>query len=361
MTTARPILAVVSARPAGDGVGYAGLLLARALAEIAGRAPHIIGLDPARAGEVTRREQLSFLIRLTLSQRSAPSLPVVFNHMGIARAQLRVPAPLRRPYAVLLHGVEVWDPALDADRKNAIRRAAVRLSNSRYTAKRVASVHPDLGVIHPCPLALLPDDHRATTADIAEAARLLGADARPTVVIVGRMSVSERYKGHDELLEAWPRVVAAVPRARLLVVGKGDDVERLRAKAGALGVGDAVQFTGFIADGVLRELLTRSNVFAMPSRGEGFGLAYLEAMRRALPCIGSDADAAPDVIADGATGCIVRAGDLPMLADAIIGLLRNPERARAMGAAGRRREEEVFTLAAFRNHVAAALRSAAGR
>lgn len=356
MTTARPILAVVSARPAGDGVGYAGLLLARALGEIAGRAPHIIGLDPATAGTVTRREQLSFLIRLTLSQRLAPPLPVVFNHIGIARAQLRVPSPFRRPYAVLLHGVEVWDPSLDADRQNAIRSAAVRLSNSRYTAKRVAAVHPGLGAIHPCPLALLPDDRQATSADAAEASSVLGAEQRPTVVIVGRMSVSERYKGHDELLDAWPRVVAAVPAARLLVVGKGDDVERLRTKAGATGVGDAIQFTGFVADGVLRELLTRSNVFAMPSRGEGFGLAYLEAMRRGLPCIGSDADAAPEVIADGETGCIVRAGDVAMLANAIVALLRNPERARAMGAAGRRREEQVFTFEAFRSHVAAALR-----
>ena len=361
MTSARPILAVVSARPAGDGVGYSGLLLARALTEIAGRAPHIIGLDPATAGKVSRREQLSFLARLTVSQRSAPALPVVFNHIGIARAQLRVPSPVRRPYAVLLHGVEVWDPALDADRKNAIRSATVRLSNSRYTARRVSSVHPGLGAIHPCPLALLPDDRHPTTADVAEAARLLGQDPRPTAIIVGRMSVSERYKGHDELLEAWPRVIAAVPMARLIVVGKGDDLERLRAKAASIGVTDGVQFTGFVGDGVLRELLTRSNVFAMPSRGEGFGLAYLEAMRRGLPCIGSDADAAPEVIADGETGCIVRAGDIAMLADTIVGLLRDSNRARTMGAAGSRREEQVFTFAAFRHHLEEALRPSAGR
>ena len=356
MTSTRPILAVVTARPAGDGVGYAGLLLARALTEIARRPPCVIGLDPATAGKVTLREQLAFLARLTLAQRSAPPLPVVFNHNGIARAQLRVPSPLRRPYAVLLHGIEVWDPALDAGRKDAIRGAAVRLSNSRYTARRVAAVHPDLGPIHPCPLALLPDDHRPTAADIEEAARLLGPDRRPTVVIVGRMSISERYKGHDELLEAWPLVLSKVPNARLLVVGKGDDAERLRAKAGTLGLGDAIRFTGFVADGAMRELLTRSDVFAMPSRGEGFGLAYLEAMRRGLPCIGSDADAAGEVIVDGATGRIVRDGDLAMLADAIVALLHDPERARAMGAAGRRREQEVFTFDAFRANVAAALR-----
>jgi hypothetical protein len=86
VTSTRPILAVVTAHPAGDGVGYSGLLLARALAEIAGRAPDVIGLDPASPGKITRREQLTFLARLTLAQRSAPPLPVVFNHNGIARA-----------------------------------------------------------------------------------------------------------------------------------------------------------------------------------------------------------------------------------------------------------------------------------
>lgn len=352
---ARPILAVVHARPTGDGVGYAGLLLARALAEISGASPRIVGLDPASAGRVSRREQLSFLARLTLAQRSAPSLPVVFNHMGIARAQLRVPSPWRRQYAVFLHGVEIWDPELSADRKDAIRRATVRMSNSFYTARRVGQVHPDLGPIDACPLALLPDGSAPSGAERDQAIRLIGTGDRPRVVILGRMSSVERYKGHDELIECWPRVTSALPNAQLFVVGRGDDVDRLRAKARGAGVADSVIFTGFVADGVMRELLARCNVFAMPSRGEGFGLAYLEAMRRGLPCIGSDADAAPDVVLNSETGCIVRAGDHDSLTSALLGLLCDPARARAMGEAGRRREREVFSFENFRRRVAVAL------
>lgn len=356
MANAPPILAVVSARPAGDGVGYVGLLLERALAEISGHPPRVIALDPATPGKVTRREQLSFLSRLTLAQRVAPELPVVFNHVGIARAQARVPAPVRRPFAVFLHGVEVWDPALDPDRKVAIRGAAIRLSNSRFTARRVGEVHPGLGPIHPCPLALLPETGRPTADDIAEAERWLTAAPGPRTAIIGRMSRSERYKGHDELIECWPQVRARLPNARLFVVGRGDDVERLRTKASSAGLGDAVVFTGFLRDGAMRELLTRCNVFAMPSRGEGFGLAYLEAMRRGLPCIGSDADAAAEVIADGETGCIVPAGDLAALASTIAELLADPSRARALGARGRERERAVFSFDAFQGALEAALR-----
>jgi phosphatidylinositol alpha-1,6-mannosyltransferase len=82
-------------------------------------------------------------------------------------------------------------------------------------------------------------------------------------------------------------------------------------------------------------------------------------MRRGLPCIGSDADAAGEVIADGTTGRIVHDGDLAMLAAVTVELLRDPDRARAMGEAGRRREREVFTFDAFRANVSAALRPAA--
>jgi phosphatidylinositol alpha-1,6-mannosyltransferase len=360
MSGSRPLLAVVNTRPAGDGVGYAGLLLGRALGEIAQATPRIIGLDPATPGRVSTREQLAFLGRLTLAQRVAPPLPVVFNHMGIARAQLRVPPPLRRPYAVFLHGVEIWDPELPADRKAAIRGAAVRMSNSFYTARRVAAVHPELGAIDPCPLALLPDIDTPGAAEHEEAARLLGGDDRPRVAIVGRMSRVERYKGHDELIDCWPRVTSELPNAQLVIVGRGDDADRLRAKAQGAGVADSVVFTGFVADGVMRALLRRCNVFAMPSRGEGFGLAYLEAMRQGLPCIGSDADAASDVVLDGETGCIVRAGDNAGLVGVLTELLSDPHRAARLGEAGRRREREVFSFDNFRQHVARALRGTPG-
>lgn len=354
MTKARAVLAVVRKGSSGDGVGYAGLLLQRALSAITGNQPHIVALDPATSGHVSARERLVFLARLIAVQVRKPVLPVVFNHMGIARAQRHVPKRWRRPYAVFLHGVEAWDPHLPVDRKTAIRNAAVRLSN-RHTARRVAVMYPELGDITPCPLSLLPGILPPTASDLATARLIVGTRMEQRVAIVGRMSAAERYKGHDELLEAWPTVRAAFPNARLFVIGRGDDVARLREKASSLGISDCIVFTGFLADSVMRALLAECEVFAMPSRGEGFGLAYLEAMRCGLPCIGSDADAATDVIVDGETGLIVQAGNREALASAIIDLLFHPARARSMGARGREREQAVFTFDAFRTSVESAL------
>ena len=354
-----PLLAVVRSKPSGDGVGYVGLLLERALAEIAGVAPRVVALDAADMLRPTLGERVRFARRLAAAQLGGVSMPVVFNHLGIARAQRSIPWPLRRPYAVFLHGVEIWDPTLDASRQRAVRGAAVRLSNSRFTAHRVMEVHPDLGRVIPAPLALLPDLPEPHDEDRRAAARLAG-QTRGRVAIVGRMSSTERYKGHDELLEAWPLVVSAVPDATLFVIGSGDDVPRLAERAERIGVARRVVFTGFLPDGVMRALLALCDVFAMPSRGEGFGIAYLEAMRAGLPCVGSAADAAREVIVDGATGFVVpvqSSGALApeAIATRLITLLGDAELRRTMGQSGRERERLEYSFVRFRERVAEAL------
>lgn len=352
-----PVLAVVTDKPSGDGVGYVGQLLEKALAQICAAAPRIVALNRAAPGDAGPLRRAGFITRLAIAERSARHGPVVFNHLGIARAQRFVPPFLRRPYAVFLHGIEIWPPELAEDRKRAVRDAMVRFSNSAYTACRVAATHPDLGEIHPCPLALLPEIEEPDR-DAREIARaLLGPASGARVAIVGRMSAAERYKGHDELLDSWAAVRRAVPEAKLIVMGKGDDLPRLKSRAREQGVADAVLFTGFLPDAVMRAVLADCQVFAMPSRGEGFGLAYLEAMRVGLPCVGSTADGAVDVIVDGETGRLVPSNDRRALADALIALLQDSKAAKAMGALGRAREASVFSFDQFRIRVENALRS----
>lgn len=358
-TPSSPLLAVVRSSPSGDGVGYVGLLLERALAEIAGAPPRVVALDAADMLRPTLAERIRFTRRLAAAQLRAATWPVVFNHLGIARAQRSLPRPIRRRYAVFLHGVEIWDPALDASRKRAVRDAALRLSNSRFTAERVMQVHPGLGTVVPTPLALLPGLPEPGDED-RRAAALLAGQTRKRVAIVGRMSSTERYKGHDALLEAWPTVVSAVPDATLFIIGTGDDAPRLAERAERIGIARRVVFTGFLADGVMRALLRICDVFAMPSRGEGFGLAYLEAMRAGLPCVGSAADAAREVIVDGATGFVVpvsTGGEIAAtaLASRIVTLLGDEGLRRTMGQSGRERERLEYSFERFRARLGEAL------
>jgi phosphatidylinositol alpha-1,6-mannosyltransferase len=188
---------------------------------------------------------------------------------------------------------------------------------------------------------------------------MAGGDT-PYVLIVARMDSGEQYKGHDQLLEAWPAVRREVPRAALVVAGSGDDAHRLQAKAVALGIGESVRFTGFVSDAALRELYSQAALFAMPSRNEGFGLVYLEAMSHGLPCIGSVHDAAGELIDEGTTGFLVDQTDTGALANRIIRLLTNAAVRTTMGAAGRRRLDQRFSYDRFRTRLLSALDEAFG-
>jgi phosphatidylinositol alpha-1,6-mannosyltransferase len=168
-------------------------------------------------------------------------------------------------------------------------------------------------------------------------------------LVVARLAASERYKGHDQLIDAWPRVVAAQPDARLWIVGEGDDLARLRARALALPAPAAsqVEFLGRLDHEALLDRYSRARVFAMPSTGEGFGLVFVEAMRAGLPCIASF-DSSAEIVRHQETGLVVEQDPIA-LADACVKLLGDDGLANRFSAAGRARYEGQFTFAAFRD------------
>jgi glycosyltransferase involved in cell wall biosynthesis len=147
--------------------------------------------------------------------------------------------------------------------------------------------------------------------------------------LVAFLGGSAPVKGLDVLLRAWPTVASSVPGARLEVAGRGvtPDVEDNLGvlRRGPLGV-DAV-----------RDLLDRASIVVMPSRSEGMGRLALEAHGRARPVVASAVGGLPEVVEDGETGVLVPPDDPDPLAEAIVTLLEDPERASAMGRLGRER------------------------
>src|SRR5262249_25517888 len=141
----------------------------------------------------------------------------------------------------------------------------------------------------------------------------------PMALIVARMSAAERYKGHDALLELWPKVLERHPGAILAIAGDGDDRQRLEEKAHALNVDGAVTFAGRIGDSALAGLYARCRFFVMPSRDEGFGLVFLEAMRAAKACI-AGTGAAAEIIDNGTTGLVIDPDDRGQLLAALMRL-----------------------------------------
>ena len=178
---------------------------------------------------------------------------------------------------------------------------------------------------------------------------------QPLVGVFGRLS-SE--KGQRVAVEAMFLIVKEHPHARLALVGEGDDREELETSADALGLqgevcfgrlsapkhaSPRVVFTGFVQD--VREMMSACDIVVVPSsRGEGFGLAAVEAMALARPVVASAQGGLPEIVVPGETGLLVPPNDPKALADAVSDLLGKPDLAREMGAKGRARVEQHFAL-----------------
>lgn len=347
----RPGLAVPSYSLRGGGVAYVSRLLRMALSDASGRQPWSLELSRSVTQSVSPLRALRFGIELGLGSLGRQFDWIIFSHAGISEAQGGIPRTLRRPYAVQLHGTEAWEGELPY----TVREATLRLAPSRFTAERTLAAHPDLGQVVVCPHGLMPD--RTETTEVRDQA-LLDSVGPKTAVIVGRLWSSERRKGHDQLIDCWPAVLDAVPGAELLIIGEGDDLPRLKLKVGEAGISGAIRFCGFVSPATLEDLFRRVAILAMPSRQEGFGITYLEAMKAGVPCIGATDDGASEPIVHGQTGLLVEQSDRRALAAAIIALLQNEEFRRQLGHAGRQRYLREFTFDRYRERLIGVLHRA---
>ena len=184
-------------------------------------------------------------------------------------------------------------------------------------------------------------------ADGSAVRREHGLDTAPVVVCVSRLVAR---KGQDVLVAGWPRVLARHPDARLLLVGGGPDEASLRRAVVRLGLQDSVVLTGPVAPDRLPEHYAAGDVFAMPCRtrragldDEGLGMVFLEAAACGRPVVAGTSGGAPETVREGVTGHVVDPRSPDAVASAIAGLLDDPARARAMGAAGRAWVEERWS------------------
>jgi phosphatidyl-myo-inositol dimannoside synthase len=268
---------------------------------------------------------------------------VVVNHLHLAPAALAF-AARGASLLTILHGVEAWKPLTWLQRV-ALDRSERIVAVSAYSRDRFRATNPHFAQrrIDVCHLGLEPI---VTSQGPAE--------WTPSALIVGRMARDERYKGHDLLIDIWRDVTVDVPDAVLRVVGDGNDRARLEQKAVSMGLGARIEFLGQISDEQLAREYQRCTAVVMPSRGEGFGLVFLEAMRAARGCIGGHGSAS-EIIVDGETGFVVDPRDHAYLRQLLVRMLLDRSGTATMGVCGRARFLQHFTEDHFRHRLHALL------
>jgi phosphatidylinositol alpha-1,6-mannosyltransferase len=286
-----------------------------------------------------------FISALKAARRRAKIVLAAHPHLaGPAQAMCFV-AP-RMKTIVCAHGMEVSEP-LPFLRRRALRRADLILAPSRDTAELVAMKQ---GVkrnrIRVLPWAL--DSQFEESLAKAPLTPLPQEFPSGRVILsVGRWDSSERYKGVDHMIAALARIRTRWPEVQLVAVGEGDDRGWLENLAAEHGVRRYVHFLSGLTPAQVAACYAACEIFALPSRGEGFGLVYVEAMASGKPVIAGAHGGAPEVVQDGVTGYLVPHGDVTQLIAALDSLLHEPEQARQMGARGKARIASEFRFQTF--------------
>jgi len=301
--------------------------------EIAGRRCHFEGFA---------RRKGSFL-RATLSATCVGPKLVFVNHPNLTPLARVVQVLTSAPVIAVGWGVDVWEPLLWY-RRWAMRRLDALLAISSYTAEQLIVVQK----INPCrvrlfPLALEPVFWERTQKPMIQR-RPAGFPGGRVVLTVTRLAAVDAYKGVDLLIQALARLP---DDTHLVVVGDGDDRPRLQALARAQGVAHRVHFLGALEREELVACYQHCDIFALPSKGEGFGLVFLEAMAFGKPVVGGAHGGTPDIIEHGTSGFLVPHGDVEPLTATLLRLLTDPALCAEVGRRARERVAQHYLFPQF--------------
>ena len=227
---------------------------------------------------------------------------------------------------LVVHGIDAWKPTGNPVANYLAHRIDAFISVSGVTTERFTAwtaLGYEKGFLLPNSIDLSVFMPGAKDADLM---RKYALQDKILIMTMGRLVSAERYKGFDEVLNVLPEVLAEVPSLAYMIAGEGDDRLRLEEKARRLGMQDKVIFTGFVPEDRKRDYYNLADAFIMPSRGEGFGIVFLEAMACGVPVVGSTVDGSREALRDGDLGILVDPDDSKGIKQAILDALKRPKR-----------------------------------
>lgn len=247
---------------------------------------------------------------------------VIATHLNFTVAAAHLKRFTGIPYWAIAHGVDAWDitrPALQQGICHADRILAV----SGYTRDRLLQEQK----LDPSKVGLLPNTFDAAEFQIAPKPNYLLrryqlAPQQPVILTVCRLAAAERYKGYDQILAALPAIRRVLPDVHYIIVGKGNDQARIEQLIAQSQLQDCVTLAGFVPEAELCHYYNLCDVFAMPSKREGFGIVYLEALACGKPVLGGNQDGSVDALDHGKLGVLVDPDNVAEIAQTLIQILQ---------------------------------------
>ena len=277
--------------------------------------PRVISGDPGpippRIRFITRGagSKLRFVAAVAAAALRGRVDLVVVGHINLAPLGMLVARLRRAPSVLLIFGVDAWAPHRNPLVRACVSQATLVASISELTWRRFAQ----WSGVEASKLRLLPPcvDLERYTPGSAPAALVdrLGLRGRTVLMTLGRLESQERAKGFDEVIEALPGLARRIPDLTYLVCGAGNDRPRLEGKVDRLQLRDRVVFAGFTAEEEKSNHYRLADAYVMPSRGEGFGIVFLEALACGIPVVASATDGGREAVLQGTIGTLVDPSD----------------------------------------------------
>ncbi|HEY9810723.1 MAG TPA: glycosyltransferase [Halomicronema sp.] len=278
---------------------------------------------------------------------------ILCGHLNFAPVAYSIHRLTGIPYWIFVYGTDAWN-IKDPIKKNALHSAQKIISISAYTRDRLIAEQN----LNPNRIFLLPVTFDASRFQIAQKPKNLLQKhnlnpEQPIILTVTRLSSSDGYKGYDKIIQALPKIQQTLPNVHYLIAGQGDDRPRIEELIKNLNLQNYVTLTGFISDEELPSYYNLCDVFAMPSKGEGFGIVYLEALASGKPTLGGNQDGAIDALCNGELGALIDPDNINEITQTLTQILQGkyphpliyqPEKLR-------QRTLEIFGFQRFQNTV----------
>lgn len=276
---------------------------------------------------------------------------IICGHVNFSLLALLLASLLRRPYYTVGYGIDLDNVA--GLRRLGLERSDKTIVISRHTRALLSRQLGDsyrANTVSLIPPSFDQDKFKPEMRSKALMAKLGITEGEKVLLTVSRLSKSEGYKGYDKVIESLRLAKGSLPALKYVIAGTGDDLPRLETMLRESGLGSKVILAGFVPGVELPEYYNLCDVFVMPSKREGFGIVFLEALACGKPVIAGKLDGSVDAVLDGEVGELVDPEDAGDITRALRMVL-SPEGPRPDGTHLRRRVIEEFGFDGFKEKV----------
>jgi phosphatidylinositol alpha-1,6-mannosyltransferase len=273
------------------------------------------------------KNKISFIRDALLNAKKGDILILTHINFAIIGVLAKILSPKCEVW-LIAHGIEVWRP-LKFQKKKLLTYCDKIVCVSQFTQDKMVSLHN--ADVNKCViLNNAIDPFIKIPAELKKPQKLLTryglTQQNPVIFTLTRLASTEKYKGYENVIVAISALKQRFPGIRYILSGKYDSQEEMRVKAliTTYGVTDQVMLTGFVEESELGDHFLLADLFVLPSKKEGFGIVFIEALACGLPVICGNADGSVDAVRQGELGKAINPDDIAQLETEIAYYLTHP-------------------------------------